>query len=62
MNIFLISPEKNIVGTYQKCLVEAFLMNTRNICSHGEITKKISTIFGERTSPYLELRLTFGFL
>ena len=28
-----------IVGTHQKCLTEALLMNTQNICFHGAIRK-----------------------
>ena len=28
-----------VVGTHQKCLGEALLMSTHNICFHGEIIK-----------------------
>ena len=37
--IFLISPGKHVVGTYQKRLMEALLMSTHNIYFHGEIRK-----------------------
>ena len=36
---FLISPQKHIVGTHQKCLSETLLMSTHNICFSGEIRK-----------------------
>ena len=54
-DIFLISPWKHmlwvlirstcvsmkthVVGTHQKCLTEALLMSTHNICFHGDIRK-----------------------
>ena len=44
-NIFLISLQKHVVGTHLKCLGEALLMRSHNICFHGEI-RKISALFG----------------
>ena len=39
IDIFLISPQKHVVGTHQKCLGEALLLSTHNICFHEEILK-----------------------
>ena len=43
-NIFLISSQKH-VGTHQKCLAEALLISTHNICFCEEI-RKMSVPFG----------------
>ena len=34
-----------VVGTHYKCLTEALLMSTHNICFHGE-KGKITVLFG----------------
>ena len=34
----------NVVGSHQKCLSEALLMSTHNICFNGKLTK-VSIIF-----------------
>ena len=42
------------MGTHYKCLAEALLMSTHNICFHWEI-RKVSAVFGWKKVPYLLL-------
>ena len=35
---------KCVVGTHQRCLTEALLMSTQNICFYGEIRKITSQL------------------
>ena len=50
VNIFLISPCKHVVGTHQKCLCEALLVSTQNICLYGENNQKYNYFLFKKCS------------